>query len=89
MLPLRSQNQSQVSKRTRVTLVMRACTIARLMDLQQLSKRASRGVKSGLAEVHLIACPCTYYHYLCDDIDDRVLPIGGREGEGGFKCKGV
>ena len=52
------------------------------MDLQQLSKRASSGVKSGLAEVHLITCPCTYYHYLCDDIDDRVLPIGGREGEG-------
>jgi hypothetical protein len=48
------------------------------MDLQQLSKRASSGVKSGLAEVHLITCPCTYYHYLCDDIDDRGWGCGYR-----------
>ena len=51
-----------------------------VMDLQQLSKRASMsGVnESGAAVVHLITSPCTYYHYLCDDIDDTVIASGGK-----------
>ena len=43
------------------------------MDLQQLSKKASSGdVDCELASVHLITSPCIYYHYLCDEVDDRV-----------------
>lgn len=40
------------------------------MDLLSLSKGASREVGTGSA--HLISSTCTYYHYLCDGVDDRV-----------------
>lgn len=47
------------------------------MDLQQLSKRASSSdVDCELASLHLITSPCIYYHYLCDDVDDRVQLMG-------------
>ena len=53
----RSQNQKSVD----------------VMDLLSLSKRASsRLQQQGVARPHLITSPCTYYHYLCDGIDDRV-----------------
>ena len=42
------------------------------MDLLELSKKASSVVRHGAGDVHLITSPCTYYHYLCDNIDDRV-----------------
>ena len=40
------------------------------LDLQQMASRSTEDDKNG--RIHLITSPCIYYHYLCDNIDDRV-----------------
>jgi len=40
------------------------------MDLLSLGIKASRGLERD--RVQLVSCECVYWHYLCDDVDDRV-----------------
>ena len=45
------------------------------MDLRSLSVQASQGLDP--SRLLLLACECTFYHYLCDGEDDRVSGIIG------------
>lgn len=39
-----------------------------LLSLQDLAAASAEG----LSCVHLVKSECSYYHYLCDGVDDRV-----------------
>ena len=42
-----------------------------LLCLQDLAAAAAASAE-GLSCVHLVKSECSYYHYLCDGVDDRV-----------------
>ena len=46
------------------------------MDLQRLAVAASKGLDP--SRLHIINSECSYYHYLCDGVDDRVSLWGLR-----------
>ncbi len=47
---------------------------ARGMDLRSLAVKASDGEGPG-SKLYVTNCSSTYYHYLCDGVDDKVWDI--------------